>query len=105
MTIPSLLGMRNAKKCSLFEGLETGQRNKLEFQSAKFSGDEKSVLIFSPDVQNANWSTRPTQSPASSDHQFHTCRPSTFQNLAKQNNFQGKIVIASGGTVGPDGLA
>ena len=23
----------------------------------------------------------------------------TFQNLAKQNNFQGKIVIATGGTV------
>ena len=51
---------------------------------------------------------RPTV-PAGSDHYFRTCCPyirhyvayvPTFQNLAKQNKVQTKIVIATGGTVG-----
>ena len=48
---------------------------------------------------------RPTVT-AVSDHYFRTCclyvRPSvrTFQNLAKQNKFQARTVIATGGTVG-----
>ena len=43
---------------------------------------------------------------AGSDHYFRRCRlsvrpsVSTFHNIAKQNNFQVKIVIATGGTVG-----
>ena len=48
---------------------------------------------------------RPTIT-ADSDQYFRTCCPSvrpsvpTFQNLTKQNNFQARIVIAAGGTVG-----
>ena len=41
---------------------------------------------------------------ADSDHYFQTCCPypsvPTFQNLAKDNNFQVKIVITTGKTVG-----
>ena len=49
---------------------------------------------------------RPTVTSASgSDHLLRTCclsvRPSTFKkNLAKQNNFQVRIVIATGVTMG-----
>ena len=44
---------------------------------------------------------RPTVT-ARSDHYIRTCCPyvPAFQNLSKQNNFQVRIVIASGGTVG-----
>ena len=47
------------------------------------------------------WSKRPTPFPAGSDHYFRMwCRSvPTFQNLAKRNNFQVKIVITTGGTV------
>ena len=40
--------------------------------------------------------------PPGSDHYFHTCRPSipTFKNVLKQNKFQVRIVIATGGSVG-----
>ena len=47
---------------------------------------------------------RPTVTTCS-DHYFHMCYLSvlpsfsTFQNLAKQNKVQGRIVIATGGTV------
>ena len=45
---------------------------------------------------------RPTVTAGSHDHCFRTCCPSVpiFQNLAKQNKFQVRRVIANGGTVG-----
>ena len=52
--------------------------------------------------------TRPTHSHGRCrDHYFRTCRQvrtsvPTFQNIAKQNKIQAKIVIATGGN---DGLA
>ena len=49
-----------------------------------------------------SWSTRPTHTVAVGiDHYFHTFVRPHFPNLAKQNNIQVRIVIATGGTVGP----
>ena len=54
-------------------------------------------------MKNANLDPRgrPTVT-AGSDHNFHTFCPAipTFQNLARQNNFHVKILIAIVGTAG-----
>ena len=71
-----------------------------------FAGKRRSffpVLSFQESIFDPRG--RPTVM-AGSDHYFRTCclyvRPSvpTFQNLAKQNKVQAKIVISTGGTVG-----
>ena len=53
-------------------------------------------------VEASFWSTRPARSHACSDHYYRTCCLSvpTFQNLVKHNNYQMRIVIATGLTVG-----